>query len=274
MQFKQILAASIGAACLLIVVFLTLKHSNKPAQSVAQPEIQLRPSTYSWNELLAHVKEEIPLPEVIEKQMQDSAELTLSDTSNLNNSIEICYKNQYFIPAARLQMVKAQITKSPFDFIKAAEAIHTLATMERDTLVRNFMMAEVVELSSEALTKEPSSIKANLYKALALADKKETMMNAVPHLLTVVRADENNIPALYTLGLLSIESGQLDKALQRFEKLVSLQPSIPDYHFQLASVNERLGQLDEARKQYEICRDLTENAEAKEEINKIISNLK
>jgi len=60
--------------------------------------------------------------------------------------------------------------------------------------------------------------------AIVSIDDRARAMEGIPELLQIVKIDSNHIPTLYTLGLMGIESGQYDKALQRFEKLISLQP--------------------------------------------------
>ncbi|TNE80367.1 MAG: tetratricopeptide repeat protein [Bacteroidetes bacterium] len=275
MQNKKILAALIGAACLLIVFVLSKKHLNKDSQLIEPVAQVTMHSEVSWEDILGHFNEEAQLPNTIAMLLGDSMQLEIKDTGYINTSIEFCYKNQYFLPAAFIQLKKARLVKDLTSWIKATESIHTLGMMEQDTSLRSFMMAQVISSSNEILGLDAENMKGHLYQALALADKRETMMNAVPHLLSVVRTDENNIPALYTLGLLSIESGQLDKALQRFEKLVSLQPSNPEYHLRLASVYEQTGNKSDALKHYERCLALTtDNPAMQEELKQIITNLK
>lgn len=274
MQNKKVMAALLGAACLLIVFVLSKKHLNKDSQLIEASAPVSMHSEVSWEDILAHFNEEAQLPNSITMQLGDSLQLNLADTTYLNSSIEFCYKNQYFLPATYLQLKKAKLVNNVSSWIQATESIHTLGIMEQDTSLRNFLMAQVIGSSTELLSLDNENLKGHLYQALALADRRETMMNAVPHLLSVVRKDENNIPALYTLGLLSIESGQLDKALQRFEKLVSLQPSNPEYHLRLASVLEQTGNKSDALKHYEQCLALTDNPAMQEELKQIITNLK
>ena len=47
--------------------------------------------------------------------------------------------------------------------------------------------------------------------------------------------------AIYYLGLFSLESGQLEKAEKRFEKLVSLQPQNEEYVNTLQEIRNQIG---------------------------------
>lgn len=57
----------------------------------------------------------------------------------------------------------------------------------------------------------------------------EDVMRGVSTLLSVIRADSNNVAALELLGEMSVQSGQMDKAKERYEKLLILQPQNERY---------------------------------------------
>ena len=50
-------------------------------------------------------------------------------------------------------------------------------------------------------------------------------MQGILMLREVIEADAENVEAIFNLGLLSRQSGQYDKAVERFEKLISIEES-------------------------------------------------
>ena len=66
-------------------------------------------------------------------------------------------------------------------------------------------------------------------------------MQAVQQLRTVLEIDSNHLEAIYWLGEMAIQSGQLEKARERFKKLVSLQPQNQDFLKRLLAICEELG---------------------------------
>jgi cytochrome c-type biogenesis protein CcmH/NrfG len=62
----------------------------------------------------------------------------------------------------------------------------------------------------------------------------------------VITVDSNNLDALYYLGKLSIETNQFEKAIERFKKLVSLQPQNPDFYFELSQIYALMGNKEES----------------------------
>ncbi|PCJ65519.1 MAG: hypothetical protein COA58_08905 [Bacteroidetes bacterium] len=81
----------------------------------------------------------------------------------------------------------------------------------------------------------------NIAKGKESNDMSLVMNEGIMKLLAVSRQDTNNVKAIYHLGLFSIESGQLEKAEKRFEKLILLQPENQEYKNILEDLQTKLG---------------------------------
>ncbi|MDX5319908.1 MAG: hypothetical protein LPK45_02475 [Bacteroidota bacterium] len=274
MSNKKQAALLLGVACLFIVIILSWNNLNR---SGAQIETQsTAPKTFSvdWYQTLSNDLKTLSIPESILKEDQGQLVLGHEDTANLRRSVEFALQNNYTGLAAYLQLQLAEKSNSSLEWGNAGRFVYTYGVQMQDTLRRDFIMAEAIRCFDAQLQLDENNRQATLYKGLALADKRETMMNAVPLLLQVVREDSTNILANYTLGMLAIESGQLDKALNRFEKLISLQPSNAEYHFQAGRTCELMGDKELAIKYYSESLNLTSNQEIQEQLKQIIQHLK
>jgi tetratricopeptide (TPR) repeat protein len=80
----------------------------------------------------------------------------------------------------------------------------------------------------------------NIEKGKLTGDMSLVMNEGIMKLLGVTRNDSNNLRAIYYLGLFSLESGQLEKAEKRFEKLVSLQPQNEEYSNTLQEIRNQI----------------------------------
>jgi ABC-type lipoprotein release transport system permease subunit len=69
------------------------------------------------------------------------------------------------------------------------------------------------------------------------------------------------------------QSSQFEKAQERFEKLIKLEPFNPEYYFYLGEVYAKSGNVAKAIKTYETCKTLVTDKEAKKEIDQIINKL-
>ncbi len=80
----------------------------------------------------------------------------------------------------------------------------------------------------------------NISKGKETGDMSLVMGKGIRELLAVVKEDSNNLKSIYHLGLFSIESGQLEKAEKRFEKLILLQPENQEYQKTLSDIRQKL----------------------------------
>jgi tetratricopeptide (TPR) repeat protein len=82
----------------------------------------------------------------------------------------------------------------------------------------------------EALTTNPDSLK--LQQAVELVNG-ENPMAGITMLREMVAEDSTNVDAHYYLGLFSVKSGQLDKAIDRFERVIALRPDDIKYQVEV-----------------------------------------
>jgi tetratricopeptide (TPR) repeat protein len=66
------------------------------------------------------------------------------------------------------------------------------------------------------------------------------MNEGIMKLRAVLERNENHEEATFQLALLSLESGQLEKAEKRFEKLILLHPENQEYKSMLSDLREKL----------------------------------
>ena len=57
-----------------------------------------------------------------------------------------------------------------------------------------------------------------------------------------VSADSTNLEAQLNLGFFSMQSGQYDKAVSRFEKVLAIQPDLYEVQIYLSDALEALGE--------------------------------
>lgn len=132
--------------------------------------------------------------------------------------------------------------------VSSALMIDSVASLLEDEKLVKDLHSKTENLLLDALKQEPENTDALNNLAMIEIYRKEDVMNGVQKLLKVVKLDQNNEMAIYQLGILAIKSGQTDKAIERFEKLVSLQPQNKEYHKNLALLYNQKGNTSEAEK--------------------------
>ena len=99
-------------------------------------------------------------------------------------------------------------------------------------------------------------------------------MKGIQELLAVARRDSNNMKAQVVLGVGGLVSGQFDKALERFQKVVSKEPGNLEAIAYLADAYAAKGNKEEAIKWYTVSKRLANNPHYTQEVDKRIQSLK
>ena len=131
----------------------------------------------------------------------------------------------------RLQAIRYLIVASKFTKEESRGSIYLLKSLE---------------LINKMLDKNPNNIDVKVLQGYALVRSEPAPMKGIGVLLEVLETNPENLDALYMLGDFSVESGQYEKAIERFKKLLSLRPLNPEYHFKLSEVFSRMSQKDSA----------------------------
>jgi tetratricopeptide (TPR) repeat protein len=76
-------------------------------------------------------------------------------------------------------------------------------------------------------------------------------MAGITMLREMLVQDSNNVDAHYQLGVFAVKSGQLDRAIQRFNKVIQLEPNYLGAYIDLGGVYQSLNQMDVALSYYE-----------------------
>ncbi|MEW6758211.1 MAG: sulfatase-like hydrolase/transferase [Acidobacteriota bacterium] len=97
--------------------------------------------------------------------------------------------------------------------------------------------------------KDVIGIEEELRAVTDLMDQGEKA-RGVEALLSILKRNPENVPALSMLGIAYLNDGQLDKARVCFEREVLLKPQMDTAHLNLGTVHKRKGNLDLAEKEY------------------------
>jgi cytochrome c-type biogenesis protein CcmH/NrfG len=99
-------------------------------------------------------------------------------------------------------------------------------------------------------------------------------MEGIQKVRQVTEKDSTNLFAQLVLGHGSVISGQYDKAIDRFERVIRLKPENLEAMVMLGEVNERKGDKGAAVLWYSRATGLTANEALKSEIQSRINELK
>jgi tetratricopeptide (TPR) repeat protein len=139
--------------------------------------------------------------------------------------------------------------------------------------IKSFTSKKAETAYSKAVELSPT-VSNKVKLASAYVEGGENPMKGIGMLLEIVRADSTVEEAQFTLGRFSLVSGQYDKAINRFEKVLSLRPQNSEAMFLLAEAYRGSGNKQKAIELFEKCRKQVDNPELRKEIDSYIANIK
>lgn len=112
----------------------------------------------------------------------------------------------------------------------------------------------------KVLDSQPDNLDAKTKVAMTYVSS-STPMQGIQMLREVVAADENNELAVYNLGLLSMQSGQYEKAVERFQKVKEINPDNFQAQFLLGVSYLEAGEKEKSREQFEYLKTISDDPE-------------
>ncbi len=112
----------------------------------------------------------------------------------------------------------------------------------------------------KVLDTQPDNLDAKTKVAMTYVSS-SVPMQGIQMLREVVEADANHELATYNLGLLSMQSGQYEKAVERFQKVKEINPDNIQAQFLLGVSYLEAGQTDQSRQQFEHIKTISNDPE-------------
>lgn len=145
-----------------------------------------------------------------------------------------------------------------------------------EPVMQNWLATNGKDLYDKSLAINPNndSAKIAIGACYMFGNISDNPMQGILTVREIAQKDPNNLYAQWILGLGGKKSGQFDKAIEHFTKILEKHPKDVEVVFQLAESNELKGNKAEAAKWYEVAKKLVDNAGIKAELDKRIQNLK
>lgn len=159
-------------------------------------------------------------------------------------------------------------------WFNAGVKFYDFAANTTDTGAQIYASRKAIAAFEKVVAINENNLEAKNAMAICYVQNDLDVMGAVQLLKDVIKRDSNNVQANYTLGMLSKRSGQWDKARIRFEKLAQLDPLNSEAYFYLGEAYSSLNMKKEAIIAYETSMNLVSDENSKQEIKKLIDNLK
>ena len=186
---------------------------------------------------------------------------------------EIFRKFHVYDSSAKYSLEMAELVPSAKNLVKAGTAYYEAASSTADAERIAANSAKARELFDKALLEEPGNLEVK-NKIAATYMVNNDAMQAVVVLREIISKDPENKQALTSLGLLSIQSGQYDKAIDRFEKILSLDANDATACFYLGVAYIGKGDKSKGKGYLLKAKDLSSDAAFDQSVDEYLKELK
>lgn len=280
---KQFILALSG---ILIVIFLFIfGRTSEPKKIVANKPENQGIALFKIEDFISSSRQKLtPQQLLYVSSLENSVKRgdVLSQQIIAYNSLANFWKDSIgaFEPYAFYISKAAQLDNSEKNLTFAAQLFLDDLRGEHDGAKLNWKKTEAISLFEKAIVLNPESddLKIGLGSCYVFgsggnADPQETM-KGIQQLLSVVRKDSTNMKAQMVLGIGGYVSGQYGKAIERLQKVISVEPNNIEAIAFLADTYAAQGDKAEAIKWYTVSKRLVNNPNYTKEVDKRIEMLK
>lgn len=133
---------------------------------------------------------------------------------------------------------------------------------------------KAIECFEKTVELNPKNVEAKISLGACYVEGSSNPMKGVGMLREIEKTDSNNVNLQLNFGFFSEKSGQWDKAISRFNKVLKIKPDYIEAYLHLADAYEQKGDKTKAIESLEKYITLVDDATVKTEVQNYINKLK
>ncbi|MEO6882409.1 MAG: tetratricopeptide repeat protein [Bacteroidia bacterium] len=192
---------------------------------------------------------------------------------NFSDSLIVCWDSlKKPAVAAFYAEQKAGFSNAANDWYRAGDRYYKSAGFV-DAKSRPMLFNKAMDCLNKCLAIAPTNLEAQVDLGVCFVESSTNPMKGISLLKGVIEKDSNNVDAQLNLGFFSVNSGQYDKALYRFQRVLQIDPTYLEAYLFMEDVYEKTGNKAQAivclKKYVSLVDDPTIRNEVKNYISKL-----
>jgi tetratricopeptide (TPR) repeat protein len=156
---------------------------------------------------------------------------------------------------------------------QAGDLYYEAYTLALDQGRQEIFAVQAREYYQQVLDSHPENLEVKTKMAMTFLSSQRPMQG-ISMLREVLEEDPNNELALFNLGMLSIQSGQYERAVDRFSTLIRINPNHTQGHLLLGIALKNTGDLVGARAQFEKVKEIDKDLDVQATVDSYLKDLK
>ena len=277
MKLSKAQIAVITGSFILIVLLLFANTNLLPKKEAVQSSEHAGPNSLAFTKMLQNAVDGLNSADKQAVQKLDEAIKTSADKKTAyENMINMWDSLQR--PAIAAYYMEQAALASPIEknWMEAGNRYYA-ATRFVQEADRHLLFDKAMESFEHVLELNPKNIDAKISLASCYVEGSSDPMKGIGMLKEIERTDSNNVNLQLNFAFFSERSGQWDKAIARFEKVLKIQPDFIEAYLHLADAYQQKGDKANAIKSLETyiskVDDITIKTEIQDYINKLSQEL-
>jgi tetratricopeptide (TPR) repeat protein len=168
---------------------------------------------------------------------------------------------------------KSDLQKTEKSFLDAAYRYFDSFKLAQDSGLKDLFVAKAISNYTKVLDLNPDNLDAKTDLGACYAEGTGEPMKGIMLLRDVVSKNPNHEMAQYNLGMLSVRSGQFDKAVERFKKVLEINPQRTQLYYYLGQIYLQEGDTTKALESYKSFIKKSEDYEAVSQVGQMVKEL-
>lgn len=255
----------LSAVLLSVLLYFAPKSKASPTKATASTQVGFESASI---ELYVNQALKALAPET-------KATLDVLEKNGLPDSLAVIWNQMRRPDIASYYAEKAAIKSNrEEDWLKAGSRYYYAVQFCEDKTEIPLLYRCAMRCFNKTLTLNKNNSDAKILLASCYVEGTESPMDGISLLREVEKADSNNVKLQLAFASFSVKSGQLDKAIVRFNKVLRADSNYIEAYLHLADAYEQLGQSEKTVQMLEKYSAKTTDITARLEVDKYIKQLK
>lgn len=267
---------SVIVGSIVVVVLLLFANTKLPKKEGAaqMSDHAGEKSTGNINTLLDNAKAALSADQKLEFDKLEGALKTSPDKKSAFDNMVHRWDSLRQPVAAAYYVEQAAMASSNAAKWKEAGDRYYSATRFVKEEERPVLYNKAVECFEKTLELEPNNVEAKISLASCYVEGTPDPMKGIGMLREIEKTDSNNVNLQLSFAFFSEKSGQWDRAIARFKKVLKIEPKFIEAYLHLADAYEQKGDKAKAIESLEKYITLVDDVTIKTEIQNYIDKLK
>ena len=260
----------LGALVLFVLLFITPKVASKSLDLVGSKQLAGNASINLNATIDVYVNMALKNLEPQKKQTIDK----LIALKNYDSTVIFWDKNKRPDLAAFYTEEFAKKSNSSVDWFKAGNRYYYAVQFSNDQTEAPILYQCAIRCFTKGLKLEPNNVDAKIMLGSCYVEGTSAPMDGITILKQIEKTDSNNVKLQSAFASFSVKSGQVDKAIYRYNKILQLDSTNIAVYLYLADIYEQQNNTQKTIDVLEKYAAKTNDVTAKLEITKYIQQLK